>query len=299
VAPFIPPQLAAILAANSTSQMAASTMSRPLYLGSSQFAPGFLPPPPPPPSYVSAPLIPFSAVPPSPPSVSSLGSFSAAPEIAAPPTINTAAASAATAESPVVDGPGTCPYQLTHLIMVRLTQDNYLYWRAQILPLLRSRHLEGFVDGSHPCPPRLVSVVTATGARVSAENPAYRAWVAQDQAILSALQSSLTEGIAGLVVFAATSLDVWATMADSFSAHSSARASSLRQQLQDCKKLDSSAHVYFNKIKTLADTLSAIGQPLRDSEFTNFVLWGLDQDYDNLVEAVRGREMPTSQRDLY
>jgi hypothetical protein len=228
-----------------------------------------------------------------------VSSFSAAPETAAPPTINTAAAGAAAAESPVVDGPGTGPYQLMHLITVRLTQDNYLYWRAQILPLLRSRHLDGFVDGSHPFPPHLVSAVTDTGARVSAENPAYRAWVAQDQAILSALQSLLTEGVAGLVVFVATSLDVWATMADSFSAHSSARASALRQLLQDCKKLDSSPHVYFNKIKTLADTLSAIGQPLRDSEFTDFVLQGLDQDYDNLVEAVRGRETPTSQRDLY
>lgn len=154
--------------------MAASTTSRPLYLGSSQFALGFFPPPP---SIVSAPLVPSSAVllPPSsaPPTSPSLGSYSAAPEIVAPPIVSTAADVTADAGSRVADGPGTGPYQLTHLIMVRLTQDNYLYWWAQILPLLRSRHLKGFVDGSHPCPPCLVPTVTATGARVSVENPAY------------------------------------------------------------------------------------------------------------------------------
>lgn len=58
-------------------------------------------------------------------------------------------------------------------------------------------------------------------------------------------------------------------------------------------------HVYFNKIKTLADTLTAIGQPLRDTEFTDFVLRGLNHDYDNLVETVRGRDTPMPPRDLY
>jgi hypothetical protein len=52
------------------------------------------------------------------------------------------------------------------------------------------------------------------------------------------------------------------------------------------KKRDQTASVYFNKIKALADTLSSIGEPLRDSEFTGFVIAGLDVEYDSLVEVV-------------
>nr|XP_051196842.1 leucine-rich repeat extensin-like protein 5 [Lolium perenne] len=66
---------------------------------------------------------------------------------------------------------GVAPFYIAHLIPVKLSPDNYLAWRAQVLPLLRSRHLEGFIDGSLPCPPSY--------------HPAYHQWVAQDQAILS------------------------------------------------------------------------------------------------------------------
>jgi hypothetical protein len=85
------------------------------------------------------------------------------------------------------DGAVPGAYQLTHLITVRLTPDNYLYWRAQILPLLRSHHLDAFIDGSTPCPPRTVAAYTAEGTRVAVANPLYCTWVAQDQAIVSAL----------------------------------------------------------------------------------------------------------------
>jgi hypothetical protein len=166
------------------------------------------------------------------------------------------------------------------------SSDNYLLWRAQIFPLLHSRHLDGYIDGTLPCLPKLVSAVTAAGARVSVPNPAYRAWVAQDQAILSALQSSLTEGVAGLVPFTLTSQEVWATLETSFASQSTAQSMAIHRQLDDMKKRDQTASVYFNKIKALADTLSAIGEPLRDSEFTGFVLAGLDVEYDSLVEGV-------------
>jgi hypothetical protein len=45
----------------------------------------------------------------------------------------------------------TQPFQFGHLITMKLTQENYLLWRAQVLPLLRSNSLMGYVDGSFPC----------------------------------------------------------------------------------------------------------------------------------------------------
>jgi hypothetical protein len=76
--------------------------------------------------------------------------------------------------------PGASPYDLSaapassstalvhfsHNLPVKLTLDNYLFWHAQVVPLLHSHSLEFFVDGSCPCP--------------HPAHPSYRLWIAQD-----------------------------------------------------------------------------------------------------------------------
>jgi hypothetical protein len=136
------------------------------------------------------------------------------------PTSLLGSSSIGSAAAPV----STAPVHFAHNLPVKLTPDNYLFWRAQIGPLLRSHSLECFVDGSCPYPPPA--------------HPSYRLWIAQDQAILSALQASLSEGVAGLVLFAATSRDVWVTLENNFSSQSSARSMAIRAQLNELKKRD-------------------------------------------------------------
>jgi hypothetical protein len=184
-----------------------------------------------------------------------------------------------------MDPSAPAPFYFAHLLPVKLTPDNYLSWRAQVLPLLRSRYLEGYVDGSLPCP--------------SPYHPAYHTWVAQDQAILSAIQSSLTPSVSSLVIFAATSRDAWTALHTSFASQSQARAHAIRTELGEAKLQDLSITDYFNKVTGLADTLASIGQPLRAEDFTTYVLNGLDDDYDNLVENINGRETPIQPRELY
>jgi hypothetical protein len=46
------------------------------------------------------------------------------------------------------------PFHFGNLITVKLLLDNYIFWRAQVLPLLGSHYLLGYIDGSLPCPPR-------------------------------------------------------------------------------------------------------------------------------------------------
>jgi hypothetical protein len=134
---------------------------------------------------------------------------------------------------------------------------------------------------------------------VVVHNPEHRAWLKQDQAILSAIVSSLTPSVSGLVLFAASAYDAWNTLHTSFNSQSTARSMQIRNQLGQMKKRDQSAAVFFNQVKTAADTLASIGQPLRDEEFAGFILNGLDQEYDGLVEAVEGQETPISVRDLH
>jgi hypothetical protein len=177
------------------------------------------------------------------------------------------------------------PFYFSHIIKVQLTPDNYLSWHAFLLPLLRSRYLEGYVDGSLACPPP--------------SHPAYLTWVAQDQAILSAIQSSLTPSISSLVLFATTSRDAWMALHTSFASQSQALAHAIRTELGKTKLRDLSITDYFNKMTGLANTLASIGQPLRSEDFTTYILNGLDEDYDNLVENVNGRDTLLQPRELY
>jgi hypothetical protein len=73
----------------------------------------------------------------------------------------------------------------------------------------------------------------------------------------------------------------------------------IHAQLNELKKRDLTITAYFNKAKGLADTLASIGQPLRDDEFTSFILNGLDKEYDSCFEAVNQRDDPMTPRDLY
>jgi hypothetical protein len=73
----------------------------------------------------------------------------------------------------------------------------------------------------------------------------------------------------------------------------------IRTKLGEIKKLDSSVTAYYNKVKEMVDTLSSIGQPLHDEEFTSFILNGLDEEYEALVENINGRDTPLPPRELY
>jgi hypothetical protein len=109
-----------------------------------------------------------------------------------------------------------------HLVTIKLTCDNYLLWKAQIVPYLRGQHLFGFLDGSRPVPLQSLTITT-DGTLKLQPNPDFQAWLIQNQMILSALISSLTENILAYLVKCTTSREVWLTLECMFTAHSRAR----------------------------------------------------------------------------
>jgi hypothetical protein len=187
---------------------------------------------------------------------------------------------------------------ITSSITIRLTCKNYLFWKAQVGPLLRSNLLMGYVDGSLPCPPTH-TVIDHGGIATPVPNPAYQHWIQQDQAILSAFVSSMTEGVVGMVMFAGTSREAWETLASTFAATSFAHSSGLRQQMAELKKCDMTVNVYFHKMKALADELTSMGQPLRDDELISYILAGLPKEFDALYEVVNNCTTPMQVQDLY
>lgn len=61
----------------------------------------------------------------------------------------------------------------SHLITVKLTHQNYLLWKAQFLPYLRSQQLMGFVDGTQRIPAKVITTTMDAGA-TQAPNPRVR-----------------------------------------------------------------------------------------------------------------------------
>jgi hypothetical protein len=117
---------------------------------------------------------------------------------------------------------------ITSSITIRLTSENYLFWKAQVGLLLRSNLLMGYVDGLFVCP-LMHTIVDHGGVAVPQPSPAYQHWIQQDQAILFIFVSSMTEGVVGMVMFASSSHEAWETLVGAFVATSFARSSGLRQ----------------------------------------------------------------------
>jgi hypothetical protein len=198
--------------------------------------------------------------------------------------------------------PVAAPFNFAPLVTVRCSPESYLYWRTQVVNILRSHLLHGFIDGSFPCPSDVIdNPKAADDATVAKQlyNPAFTAWHQQDAAILSAIMSTSTKLVQGMALFCSTMHDAWTTLASSFASVSSSRYMQLRRQLSEVKKLDSSATTYFNKVKNMSDTLTSIWQPLRQEEFISYLLAGLDDDYDALVDRVGARTTPIPIRDLF
>jgi hypothetical protein len=152
------------------------------------------------------------------------------------------------------------PINIHSLVIVKLTKDNYLLWKTQIVPYLRGQRLFGFVDGTISSPsPTIINPEAATSQTVPAEisNSYYSTWYDQDQVVLSALVSSLFENILAQMVGLSTSREVWVALERMFAFHSFARAIQTRQFLASTKKGNLSISDYFQKNKVLLRQLDS------------------------------------------
>ncbi|KAF5466071.1 hypothetical protein F2P56_016028 [Juglans regia] len=178
----------------------------------------------------------------------------------------------------------------SNYINIKLTIDNFLLWKAQIVPYLEGHQLFRYVDGSFPRPPALLD---------DKSNPAHLQWHLQDKLIVSTINSSLSDSVLAQVLDCSTSCEVWTTLQNLFAAKSSAHLIHTKYQLATLKKGAESITDYYNKARSLASTLSAAGRPLDDSELAIYLLAGLGTDYESLVTSLTTRPDALSPHQLF
>jgi|UPI000193A87D hypothetical protein len=80
--------------------------------------------------------------------------------------------------------------------IVKLNHDNFLLWKAHLVPYFRGQYLFGYIDGSIPKPSKIIFVTHPETYVVSeCPNPAYSQWIRQDNLILSTLMTSMSKPI--------------------------------------------------------------------------------------------------------
>jgi hypothetical protein len=184
--------------------------------------------------------------------------------------------------------------------IVKLNHDNFLLWKAQLVPYFRGQDLFGYIDGSIPKPPKIISVTHPETYVVSERlNPAYSQWVRQDNLILSTLMTSLSEPILAQVVTYTSSKAVWNALDDTFSSRSRARILQIRTQLATATKGSKTATDYFHYIKRLTDELAVAGQPLNHADIITYILAGLSHEYDSFVASISARTDDITLEEIY
>jgi histone deacetylase 1/2 len=108
----------------------------------------------------------------------------------------------------------------------------------------------------------------------------------RDQTVLSGFFATVTEEVLASIMGATTARQAWLALEGMFASKSRACIIQIRAQLTAAKKKGTPAADYFRQMKTLADTLAAIGQPLRPDETIAYILSGLGPDYDALVTSL-------------
>ncbi|KAF3772836.1 hypothetical protein EJ110_NYTH56828 [Nymphaea thermarum] len=91
---------------------------------------------------------------------------------------------------------------LSQLISQKLNHTNYLTWKRQIVPFIKSHCLYGHLNGTTPAPPEWimqdVKNVAGQDQEIIAEiNLEYEMWMAHDQFLVAYITSTLSEEVLG------------------------------------------------------------------------------------------------------
>ncbi|WVZ57882.1 hypothetical protein U9M48_008217 [Paspalum notatum var. saurae] len=157
------------------------------------------------------------------------------------------------------------------IVSEKLTRENYLLWKAQVLPAIRGAQLMQYLNGKTPAPPATTPWLPMIRRRRQFQ-------------ILTTKE---------------TAAAAWKAIQDMFASKSRAKVTNLRFALTNTKKGTMTMAQYFSKMKGFADELASTGKVLEDEEIVSYILNGLDSEYTPLVSSVMSRTDPISVNELY
>lgn len=121
------------------------------------------------------------------------------------------------------------------------------------------------------------------------ENHAYQLWEAQDQMLLSWLQTTLSTGIQARVVGCVHSFELWEKIFAYFQKLGRTKVRQLRTELRTLTLENRTVKEYLAKVKSLVDSLASIGDSVSSRDHLDAILDGLPQAYDPIISIIESR----------
>jgi hypothetical protein len=94
----------------------------------------------------------------------------------------------------------------------KLSHDNHVLWKAQVLAVLRGAQLVGFLDDTNKAPAEKIVIKSQTESNEDTQevpNPAFALWKAQEQQVLSYLLTSVSRDVLIQIAALPSTTEVW------------------------------------------------------------------------------------------
>ena len=210
-------------------------------------------------------------------------------------SMNLGAENQEASSSSTVGGFSSLAKGLNFNLHVKLDNDNYISWKAQVLPIIKAFELEDFISGLKSIPPKLIETSSSDGSvKQLIVNEEYIKWNKSDQLLLSWLFSSINQTLIGQVIDCTSSFEVWSVLEKLFSQQSMAKVLQLKYQLQNVKKGSSTVSDFVLKVKTISESLRAVGQKVSEFDQILSILNGVGREYDAIVGVIQSQRASMS-----
>jgi hypothetical protein len=176
----------------------------------------------------------------------------------------------------------------------KLGCNNHTTWHAPVLATLCGARLEGFIIDKKTPPP--AEIAKKDGEKVS--NPDYEDWHAGDQQVFGYILASISKEILVHIATAKTVIEAWNILEEQFTSQTRASAISTHMELANTHKGTMTMVEYLSKMLDLGNDMASAGKPLDDEDLVQYILSGLDEDYDSMVNSVLARATPISVSEL-
>ena len=129
--------------------------------------------------------------------------------------------STTSSSSPALTQSNDYPYPMTqniaNFVSLRLSSTNFLFWKTQMLNILESYDLQGFINGEVQPPPQFINNADS-GTQT---NPAFVKWRKTNRLVKGWLITTLFEEVLGIVVGLNIAFEVWNALVHTFACVSS------------------------------------------------------------------------------
>lgn len=166
-------------------------------------------------------------------------------------------------------------------------------WSRQVHALLDGYDLAGFIDGSMVTPPP-----TLTTADVITVNPAYTLWK-QHKLISIALLGAITVSIQPILSTTTTSAQIRETLSATYAKPSRGHIKQLKQQVKQWTKGNMSIDAYVQGLTTRFDQLALLGKEMDHKDQIEHILEDLPEEYKQVIDRIKGREVPPSLTEVH